>query len=303
MARLDSSDPKIMTIIESQELLLKAVKANRLAAAYLIIGAEKDERRALAKFLTQALFCPEITPGSLPCNHCSACRRVAEEKHPDLFIIQGEGVKGFLSIDQVRRLKSEIYLSPYQAEYRVYLLEIEAIRDEAANAFLKTLEEPPKTAIIVLLSQTEREFMPTILSRLAKIRLPEPPITVSSLQYLTSIAGLSWQEPSEIFKLAKEMADSDEDDLKLLLKDIIAGLRISLEFKEGLRSGQDTPEAMVKIAGKAKNAGELRALLEKALGRRQDVLRGRVTTRLALETLLIPLSEPVKKTLAFTKRA
>jgi len=281
-----------MTITESQELLLKAVKANRLAAAYLIIGAEKEERRELGKFLTQALFCSEITPGSLPCNHCSACRRVAEEKHPDLFIIQGDGVRGFLSIEQVRQLKSEIYLSPYQAEYRVYLLEIEAIRDEAANAFLKTLEEPPKAAIIIILSQTEREFLPTILSRLAKIRLPEPELSVSNLQYLTSIAGLSWQEPPEIFKLAKEMADAKEEDLKLLLKDIIAGLRISLEFKEGLRSSQETPEAMVKIAGKAKNAGELRALLEKALGRRQDVLRGRVTTRLALETLLIPLSKP-----------
>ena len=58
-----------MTITESQELLLKAVKANRLAAAYLFVGAEREERRVLAKFLTQALFCSEITPGSLPCNH------------------------------------------------------------------------------------------------------------------------------------------------------------------------------------------------------------------------------------------
>ncbi|MFH2069190.1 MAG: hypothetical protein ABII89_07010 [Candidatus Omnitrophota bacterium] len=281
-----------MTITESQELLLKAVKANRLAAAYLFIGAGEAERRALAKFLTQALFCSEITPGSLPCNHCSACRRVAEEKHPDLFLIRGEGVMGFLSIDQVRQLKSEIYLSPYQAKYRVYLLEIEAIRDEAANAFLKTLEEPPETAIIIILSQTEREFIPTILSRLAKIRLPEPELSVSNLQHLTSTAGLSWQEPSGIFKLAKEMADAEEEDLKLLLKEIIAGLRISLEFKEGLRSREETPEAMVKIANKAKDAGELRSLLEKALGRRQDILRGRVTTRLALETLLIPLSQP-----------
>lgn len=280
-----------MTITESQELLLKAVKADRLATAYLIIGGEKEERRTLAKFLTQALFCSEITPGSLPCNQCSVCRRVAEEKHPDLFIIQGEGVNGFLSIDQIRQLKSEIYLSPYQARYRVYLLEIEAIRDEAANAFLKTLEEPPETAIIIILSQTEREFMPTILSRLAKIRLPEPELSVSNLDYFTSISGLSWQEPSDIFELSKEMADNKEEDLKLLLKNFIAGLRIALEFKEGLRSKGETPEAMLKIAGKAKNAGEIRVLLEKALGRRQDIIRGRVTTRLALETLLIPLSK------------
>ena len=291
-----------MTITESQELLLKAVKANRLAAAYLFIGAEKEERRALGKFLTQALFCSEITPGSLPCNHCSACRRVDEEKHPDLFIIQGEGVMGFLSIDQVRRLKSEIYLSPYQTKYRVYLLEIEAIRDEAANAFLKTLEEPPETAIIIILSQTEREFMPTILSRLAKIRLPEPELSISSVQWLTGIAGLSWQEPSGIFKLAKEMADSEEEDLRLLLKEIIVGLRAALEFKEGLRSREDTPEAMVKIANKAKDAGELRSLLEKALSRRQDILRGRVTTRLALETLLIPLAQPAVAAGPFTER-
>lgn len=282
----------MMTIPEAQQLLLKAVASKRLAAAYLITGAEREERRELAKFLAQALFCSEITPGSVPCGKCSACRRIGEEKHPDLFLIQGEGVMGFLSIEQVRQLKSEIYLSPYQADYRIYLLEIEAIREEAANAFLKTLEEPPRTAILILLSQTEREFLPTILSRVAKIRLPAPEPSVTNLQYFANVAGLSWQDPSEIFQLAKELADSKEEGLKEFLKDAAAGLRIALQFKEGLRSKEETPEALVKIAGHFKDAGEIRSLIEKTLTRRQDILRGRVTARLALETLFIALSKP-----------
>jgi DNA polymerase III subunit delta' len=101
-----------MTISESQELLLKAVKADRAAPAYLITGAEKEERRELAKFLTQALFCSEITPGSPPCGHCSDCRRISEEKHPDLFLIKGEGVMGFLSIEQVRKLNRRFIFHP-----------------------------------------------------------------------------------------------------------------------------------------------------------------------------------------------
>jgi DNA polymerase III gamma/tau subunit len=154
------------------------------------------------------------------------------------------------------------------------------------------LEEPPKAAVLILLSQTEREFLPTILSRLAKIRLPEPEITVSNLKYLTNISGLSWQDPSEIFQLAKELADLEEEDLKVFLKDIAAGLRMALQFKEGLRSKEETPEVLVKIADKIKSAAKVRSLLEKALSRRQDILRGRATTRLALETLFISLSEP-----------
>jgi len=281
-----------MTPSEGREFLLKAADAKRIAPAYLITGGEAEERRELAKFLAQALFCSERKAGSPPCSRCPACRKIIDEKHPDLFLIKGEGIMGFLSIEQVRQLKSEIYLSPYQAAYRIYLLEIEAIREEAANAFLKTLEEPPQTAILILLSQMEREFLPTILSRLTKIRLPEPEPAVTEMSDIKNIFALSWKEPAGIFRLAKEIADADESDLKRILKELVASLRIAMQFKEGMRSGEETPEIIQKMANRSKTPEEVRELLEETLAGRQDILRGRVARRFAMENLLISLSRP-----------
>ncbi|MFH0796484.1 MAG: hypothetical protein V2A65_05425 [Candidatus Omnitrophota bacterium] len=280
-----------MTITTAREFLLKAVKMLRLSPAYLITGLDSRNRRDLAKIFVQAIFCTEKGQNSEPCGRCLVCRKVIEEKHPDLFFIAGEGKMGLLKIEQVRKLKSEIYLSPYQAKYRIYLLEIETLQEEAANAFLKTLEEPPQTAIIILLARTEREFLPTILSRLTKIRLPEPEMAPVNITGLKKMMHLSWQDPSEIFSLTKEVANYDESELREFLENLVNNLKVALEFKEGMRSKEETPEIIRILAERMKSSQEIRNLLEEVLGKRQDILRGRVSPRLALDNIFINLAQ------------
>ena len=285
-----------MTISTAREFLLKAVQMSRLAPAYLITGLDSQARRGLAKFFVQAIFCTEketapapvgSRQGSEPCGRCLTCQKVIEEKHPDLFFIEGEGSMGLLKIEQVRQLKSKIYLSPYQAKYRIYVLEIETLQEEAANAFLKTLEEPPQTAIILLLARTEREFLPTILSRLTKIRLTEPEIGPANIVELKKLMDLSWQEPSEIFSLTKEVANYDESELREFLKNLVNNLKVALEFKEGMRTKEETPAVIQNLVERIKSSQEIRSLLEEVLSKRQDILRGRVSPRLALDNIFI----------------
>ncbi len=282
-----------MTRKEIEALILKTVDTGRYQRPLLISGGGRDDRFQLAHFFVQALFCSERTEGRPPCNRCSQCRAIRDESHPDFKFIEGAGEQGFLKIDQVRQLKESLNLSPYQAEHRVYLLEVEAIREEAANAFLKVLEEPPKSAVIVLLAPSERQFMPTVLSRLNQLRLPDAEAAVAETDRVDRILSLAWSRPAEIFALAQELSGKKEDPEKLdsFLIELVNSLNLALKLKAGAPF-ENPPAAVRELADRSRDTAELATLLDEVLRKRQDILRGRVSPRLALEFLLIVLARP-----------
>jgi DNA polymerase-3 subunit delta' len=155
--------------------LKRSLSEGTLSHAYLFIGPEHVGKMTLAVTLAQALNC---TSDDRPCGECSACRRIASGKHPDIHIVRRDDVseseesaqRKNIIIDQIRELEHSVNLKPYEGGWRIVIIDgAEFMNDEAANALLKTLEEPPDSTIFVLLATDEAALLPTIHSRCRKV--------------------------------------------------------------------------------------------------------------------------------------
>jgi DNA polymerase III subunit delta' len=166
------------------EQLRHGIQAGSDAHAYLVSGLPGLGKALIALRLAQALNC-ETSPGD-PCRACRTCRRIERGNHPDVRIAgmasQGAGLKADeaarqkeLKIATVREWQRDITLRPFESRRRVFILhDAERLSDEAANCMLKTLEEPPPYATIVLVANST-ELLPTIVSRCRVLRLPPFP--------------------------------------------------------------------------------------------------------------------------------
>ena len=165
-ARADApaSEPAALARIEGQprvrSFLAAAVREGRLSHAYLFLGAPGSGQAEAALALAECVVCP--THG---CDACDECIRVAHRTHPDVHWIAPEGAAGYV-IDQVRALIADAQLAPVRAQAKVYVLDrVDMLRDSAANALLKTIEEPPLGVVFVLMAPTADAVLPTIVSR------------------------------------------------------------------------------------------------------------------------------------------
>jgi DNA polymerase-3 subunit delta' len=167
------------------EFLRSSLQSGRMAHAYLFSGPAEIGKALLALRLAQALNCE--TGGPDPCGQCRTCKRIARGNHPDVRIAgmatQMEGLKADeaarqrdLKIDTVRAWQSDITLRPYEGRRRVFILhDAERLSEAAANAMLKTLEEPPPYVTIVLVANTSGDLLPTIVSRCQPLKLRPVP--------------------------------------------------------------------------------------------------------------------------------
>lgn len=152
------------------ELLKQALRQNRIAPAYLFLGEDGIGKRLVAKIFTQAINCLDAEKGD-PCGRCISCRKIEESNHPDVHWIALEGSTQVIKIEQIRQLKNEIYLKPFEARKKVFIIDqAQYLTPEASNAFLKVLEEPPPQSLIILVAAKEEMLLRTILSRCQKIK-------------------------------------------------------------------------------------------------------------------------------------
>ena len=158
-------------------LLSEDIARQNVRHAYLLSGPQGVGRRSLAIRLAQALNCPQATAGRAPCLRGSTCQRLERMQHPDLFVVKTEQRGGQLKVDQVRELQHSLSLAPYEARYRVaLLLNFENANQSAANALLKTLEEPNPQVVLVLTAVSPEQLPATIVSRCEVLRLRPAPL-------------------------------------------------------------------------------------------------------------------------------
>jgi DNA polymerase III subunit delta' len=171
------------------ELLAQAVRSDRVSHAYLFLGPAQVGKTTLAKAFSQALVCEQASGSGTPCGTCRACRRVAEGRYPDVQIVAAE--KNWIQIDQIRTLQLDAAVAPLEGKRKVFVIqEIERATPAAANALLKTLEEPPPNVVLLLTSNRRDMVLPTVLSRCQVIGLRALPADeiVASLQARWGVA-------------------------------------------------------------------------------------------------------------------
>ena len=171
------------------DMLKKHVTNGTTRHAYLFAGPPGLGRRTLALRFAQALNCQSPVEAGIPCGQCRDCKQIAAMQHADLAIVQSESEGSVLKVDQIREARRTLVLKPYQAQYRVALfLRFQEANANAANALLKTLEEAPSYAVLILTADSPEQLLPTIVSRCEVIRLR--PLRVEEVQSELETRGL-----------------------------------------------------------------------------------------------------------------
>lgn len=157
--------------------LKEHTKPDKLRHAYLITGPQGVGRRSLALAFVKALNCKQPIEPGIPCGICITCQQIERMEFPDLSILVPEEGHKDIRIEQIRALQRAIVLAPYQAPYRVaLLLNFQKTTLGASNALLKTLEEPPPKAVLILTADAQESLLPTIVSRCEVLRLRPLPL-------------------------------------------------------------------------------------------------------------------------------
>ena len=180
-------------------LLQRSLERGRLAHAYLFAGQHLADLEDMARTLAQTLNCQNPPRRSLSgvaldcCDTCRNCRRIAAATHADVQWVRPESKLRVITIDQIRELMQTLHLKPLEGGYKVVLIVgADRLNVQAANAFLKTLEEPPAKSIIILLSTDPEKIMETIQSRCLRLNLgggDRPRFSPQNLAWLSAFVN------------------------------------------------------------------------------------------------------------------
>jgi DNA polymerase III subunit delta' len=178
--------------------LKRALQKDRMPHALLFIGNEGVGKGSTAQALAQVLNCENRQPDQDACGHCGSCRLFGTGNHPDFWQIspEGESVQPQIKIDQIRELRRQVGFHPLAGSWRVVLLKpAETLNEAAANAFLKTLEEPPAGNLFILTATGDRDLLPTIVSRCRRLTFGAIPQAIL-IRELQRRKGLSPEQAS-----------------------------------------------------------------------------------------------------------
>lgn len=309
------------------EVLRRSLSGGKTAHSYLFEGVPGSGRKKTALTLIQALFCTALPDDA--CGICASCRKIDGGNHPDIHLISPLPDKRDISIDQLREMQHILSLRPYEAPRKACIIDpAERMSVGAANSLLKTLEEPPGNALIVLLTENAGMLLPTVRSRCQLIRFaplspehvltllersgmaPEAaaliaPMSGGSLQkaleldnealvarreaVLSRVGQLTIQRIATVFDAAEELSGNRDATLELL--DMLLSF-----YRDAVHLGAGSAEivnrsvrpAIESIAAKRSFPRNLE-LLERIYETRRDVQRN-ANPKLALDQLFMTMA-------------
>ena len=215
-----------------REFLRASVASDRVTHAYLFTGPAGSNKTQAAYALASALICKDNG-----CGACDECSKIARRKHPDVRYYAPEGAGGYL-VEQIREIVSDTSLAPIQATRKVYILDrVDLLGTSAANAFLKTLEEPPDDVVIILLGRTRESVLPTIVSRCSVVPFRHIPATeAADILAQRTTRGIEFMKSNERLSFRRQVLDtlarldtSDSWDLVSAASDLVVAAKAPLD--------------------------------------------------------------------------
>jgi DNA polymerase-3 subunit delta' len=256
------------------ELLQRSLERKRLAHAYLFSGHQLEELEALARTLAQTINCqrPRQTQGQPVdcCDQCASCRKIVHLNHADIHWVRPESKTRIIKVEQIRELNHEINLKPTEARYKVgIIVAADRLKTEAANAFLKTLEEPPPQSILLLLTTEPQRILETLLSRCLRLSFggdSPRPLEPAQLQWLGSFSEMAAAEHKSLLSRYRLL-----DVLLSKLNEMKAGIEQALTARSPLRTYKEAEKDL-----QDKWEDELAAAIEAEYRRQRSDLLGTV---------------------------
>lgn len=211
-----------------KEHFQKAIENQKVSHAYILTGEAGMGRKSLAHAFALALLCEKGKKE--PCMQCHACKQVLSGNHPDLIHVIHEKPNS-IGVDDIReQINDTIMVRPYSSYYKIYIVDdAEKMTQQAQNALLKTIEEPPSYAIILLLTTNQEAFLPTILSRCVQLKLkPLKDFVVKN--YLTEALHVP-EADADVYaafargNLGKAISLVSSEDFKLMHQEVLRLLK------------------------------------------------------------------------------
>jgi DNA polymerase-3 subunit delta' len=218
------------------QILRRAIEGERIHHAYLFTGEEGIGKRMVALNMAKALNC--LNQQGDACDECPSCQRIDKGVHPDIILINptGESIK----IGQIRELQRDIAFKPYEARWRVIIMDgAERMTREAANAFLKTLEEPPGWTTIILVATAVEGLPATVISRCQRVRFnPLSPAEVRKIlsdrltaEEINILASLIGGSPGRAVRMdCEEVAKTKSVLVSALSPSLVRRLHVAQEL-------------------------------------------------------------------------
>lgn len=216
--------PSTFNSVVGQEAIVatlkNAIKTQQVAQAFLFCGPRGVGKTTCARIFAKALNCEHLTEDFEPCNECDSCKSFNDSASFNVYELDAASNN---SVEDIRSLVEQVRISPQGAKYKVYIIdEVHMLSNQAFNAFLKTLEEPPAYAKFILATTEKHKIIPTILSRCQVYdfkRIKETDI-IKHLQYVSQ----------------KEMIVSEEEALRVIASKADGALRDALSIFDQLVS-------------------------------------------------------------------
>ena len=201
------------TVVGQQALtttLKNAVSSGKLAHAYLFCGPRGVGKTTCARIFAKAINCMHPTADGEACNECESCKAFNEQRSFNIFELDAASNN---SVESIKSLMEQTRIPPQVGKYKVFIIdEVHMLSQQAFNAFLKTLEEPPSYVVFILATTEKHKILPTILSRcqIYDFERMNVPSTVNHLKMVAEKEGISYEE--EALTLIAEKADGGMRD-------------------------------------------------------------------------------------------